>query len=63
MIVLSFSEIYPIIRYYGGPAYSQEVNNFIEFMADDNKVKVFFQLETPSHKVELRRMMRLLFFS
>ncbi|WP_139189895.1 MULTISPECIES: hypothetical protein [Rhodonellum] len=57
-----WSDTYPIARYYGGPAYSQGVNNFIEFMADDNKVKVFFQLETPSHKVELRRMMRLLFF-
>lgn len=57
-----WSETYPIARYYGGPAYSQGVNNFIEFMVDDKKVKVFFQLETPSHKVELKRMMRLLLF-
>jgi hypothetical protein len=57
-----WTETYPIARYYGGPAYSQGVNNFIEFMVDDKKVKVFFQLETPSHKVELRRMIRLLFF-
>lgn len=57
-----WSEWYPIARYYGGPSYSQGVNNFIEFMAAEKKAKFFFQLETPSHKVELRRMMRLLFF-
>lgn len=58
-----WSETYPIARYYGGPAYSQGVNNFIEFKTADKKVKVFFQLETPSHKVEVRRIMRLLFFN
>jgi hypothetical protein len=57
-----WSDTYPIARYYGGPAYSQGVDSFIEFKFDGNKVKVFFQLESPSHKVELRRMMRLLFF-
>ncbi|WP_246581427.1 hypothetical protein [Echinicola shivajiensis] len=59
---LLFSEIYPIARYYGGPAYSQGGNNYVEFLASDKKVKVFFQLKTPSHKFELRRMMRLLLF-
>lgn len=58
-----FSEIYPIARYYGGPAYSQGVDNFIEFKTTDKKVKVFFQLENPTHKVEFRRIVRLLFFN
>ena len=57
-----WSDTYPIARFYGGPAYSQGVDSFIEFKFDGDKVKVFFQLESPSHKVELRRMMRLLFF-
>jgi hypothetical protein len=57
-----WSDNYPIAKYYGGPAYSQGVDNFVEFMAYGKKVKVFFQLESPSHKVELRRMMRMLFF-
>lgn len=39
-----WSDTYPIARYYGGPAYSQGVNNFIEFMASDKKVKVFFPI-------------------
>lgn len=56
-----WTDTYPIARYYGGPAYSQGVDSFIEFKFDGNKVKVFFQLENPSHKVELSRMMRLLF--
>ena len=30
---------------------------------NEKKVIVFFQLETPSHKVELRRLMRLLYFN
>jgi len=58
-----WSQTIPITRYYGGPAYSQGVDNFIEFKADGKKVKVFFQLETPSHKVELRNIMRLLFLN
>ncbi len=58
-----WSDVYPISRFCGGPAYSQGVNNFIEFIAADKKVKVFFQLETPSHKIELRKMIRLLFLN
>jgi hypothetical protein len=57
-----WSDTYPTARYYGGPAYSQGVDSFIEFKFDGDKVEVFFQLENPSHIVELRRMMRLLFF-
>ena len=45
------------------PSYSQGVDNFIEFKAIGKKVKVFFQLEMPSHKVELRKRMRLLFLN
>ncbi|MGY6523511.1 MAG: hypothetical protein ACXIUD_17400 [Mongoliitalea sp.] len=56
-------DTYPIARYYGGPAYSQGVDSFIEFKFDGDKVKVFFQLESPSQKVELSRMIRLLFFN
>jgi len=57
-----WSDTYTVARYYGGPAYSQGVDSFIEFKFDGDKVKVFFQLESPSHKVELSRMIRLLFF-
>jgi len=37
-----WSKTIPITRYYGGPAYSQGIDNFIEFKADGQKVKVFF---------------------
>jgi hypothetical protein len=58
-----WSETYSIAKYYGGPAYSQGVDNYIQIKTRDQRISIFFQLETPSHEVELRRIMRLLFFN
>jgi hypothetical protein len=58
-----WSETYSISKYYGGPAYSQGVDNYIQIKTRDQRISIFFQLETPSHEVELRRIMRLLFFN
>lgn len=58
-----WSETYSVAKYYGGPAYSQGVDNFIQFKTGDQRIKIFFQLETPSHKVELSRIMQLLFIN
>lgn len=58
-----WSETYSIAKYYGGPAYSQGMDNFIQFKTRDQRIKIFFQLEIPSHKVELRRIMQLLFIN
>jgi hypothetical protein len=52
-----------IAKYHGGPAYSQGVDNYIQFKTGDQRIKIFFQLETPSHKVNLRSIMRLLFLN
>lgn len=57
-----WSDTYPIGRYYGGPAFSQGVDNYLEFLFENEQLKVFFQLETPSHKVKLTKILKRHFF-
>lgn len=48
-----WSETYFITRYYGGPAYSQGVDNFFEFTSANKKVKVFSNWKRPPTKQSL----------
>ena len=57
-----WSESHPISRYYGGPAFSQGVDNYINFNFRNQQLKVHFQLETPSHKAELSNILKRHFF-
>ena len=57
-----WSEFYNRGRYAGGPAYSQGVDNWIDFQFKKERFKVFFQLQSPSHKVEFSRIMKLHFY-
>lgn len=53
-----WDEYYPITRYYGGPAFSQGVDNYIDFCCEDKHYRIFFQLETPSQKVLLKNVLK-----
>lgn len=52
----------PYYRWYGGPAYSMGVDNFIELRINEKVQKVFFQLESPSQKVDALIVLRRQFF-
>ncbi|KYG79697.1 hypothetical protein AWW67_10245 [Roseivirga seohaensis] len=50
-------------RYYGGPAYSAGVDSYISFKYNDEYFKFRFRLETPSHLVQYRNLIKSLYYN
>lgn len=49
-------------RFYGGPSFSQGVDNYIEFDSPIGHIRTYFQLATPSQRVDLVNLLRRHFF-
>ncbi|KYG74447.1 hypothetical protein EV198_1089 [Roseivirga ehrenbergii] len=50
-------------RYYGGPAYSAGVDSYISFKYNDEYFKFGFRLESPSHLVQYRNLVKSLYYN
>ena len=55
--------LYSEYRYYGGPAYSAGVGNYIAFKYNDEYFKFHFRLESPSHLVQYRNLVKSLYYN
>jgi len=50
-----------IYKYYGGPAFSGGVNNYIKFTSSGKTVNIKFELSSYSHKFEFEKLFKALF--